>query len=329
MEKSIMNKKIIAAAVAATMTSVAFADISITGKMKANYKNTDTGNGTTVVNDIITEANLYITGKSGDTTVYMELDHDSADFDNSTHGGTSGTDLDVEDQWMSTKIGDVKVKVGQWNGSDTILDADSSRATRYALSTSVAGLDMTLDGVSSDADTNFKVATKIGDVAVSAKMKNAEEQYTISTNIAGVSVDYALDTPDAASSDENSLVIGTDIGGVRVEYARAEAEANATINGDSWFGDTAALRTNATSGGLAADDDISGIKFKTAMAGNTVQAVFMNVEDATSTDVDHTKFVVTRPLAGGTTLEVIYHDEDSTTSSKDQETVDIELAVKF
>jgi len=324
-----MNKKIIAAAVAATMTSVAFADISITGQMKANYKNTDTGNGTTVVNDIITEANLYITGKSGDTTVYMELDHDSADFDDSTHGGTSGTDLDVEDQWMSTKIGDVAVKVGQWNGSDTILDSDSSRATRYELKTSVAGLDMTLDGVSSDADTNFKVATKIGDVAVSAKMKNAEEQYTISTNIAGVSVDYALDTPDAASSDESSLVIGTDIGGVRVEYARAEAEANAQINGDSWFGDTAALRTNATSGGLAVDDDISGIKFKTAMAGNTVQAVFMNVEDATSTDVDHTKFVVTRPLAGGTTLEVIYLNTDANGTSNDYEVLDVELAVKF
>jgi len=37
MEKSIMNKKIIAAAVAATMTSVAFADISITGAAKVNY----------------------------------------------------------------------------------------------------------------------------------------------------------------------------------------------------------------------------------------------------------------------------------------------------
>jgi hypothetical protein len=326
MEKSIMNKKIIAAAVAATMTSVAFADISITGQMKANYKNTDTGNGTTVVNDIITEANLYITGKSGDTTVYMELDHDSADFDTD---GTSGTNLDVEDQWMSTKVGDVAVKVGQWNGSDTILDADSSRATRYELKTSVAGLDMTLDGVSSDADTNFKVATKIGDVAVSAKMKNAEEQYTISTNIAGVSIDYALDTPDAASSDESSLVIGTDIGGVRVEYARAEAEASAKIDGDSWFGDAAALRTNATSGGLGNDDDISGIKFKTSMAGNTLQAVFMNVDDASSTDVDHTKFVVTRPLAGGTTLEVIYLNTDANGTANDYEVLDVELAVKF
>jgi hypothetical protein len=329
MEKSIMNKKIIAAAVAATMTSVAFADISITGQMKANYKNTDTGNGTTVVNDIITETNLYITGKSGDTTVYMELDHDSADFDDSTHGGTSGTDLDVEDQWMSTKIGDVAVKVGQWNGSDTLLDADSSRATRYELKASAAGIDMTLDGVSSDADTNFKVATKVGDVAVSAKMKNAEEQYTVSTTVAGVSVDYALDTPDAANQDESSLVIGTDIGGVRVEYAQAEADSGATINGDSWFGDTAALRTNATSGGMGQGDDISGVKFKTSMAGNTVQAVFFNVDDADSTDVDHTKFVVTRPLAGGTTLEVVYLNTDANGTANDYEVLDVELAVKF
>jgi len=324
-----MNKKIIAAAVAATMTSVAFADISITGQMKANYKNTDTGNGSTIANDITTETNLYITGKSGDTTVYMELDHDSGDFDNTTHGGTSGTDLDVEDQWMSTKIGDMTLKVGQWNGSDTLLDADSARATRYELKTSAAGLDLTLDGVSSDADTNFKVATKIGDVAVSAKMKNAEEQYTLSTNIAGVSIDYALDTPDARQTDESSLVIGTDIGGVRVEYAQAEADASATIDGDSWFGDTAALRTNATSGGMGQGDDISGVKFKTSMGGNTVQAVFLNVDDANSTDVDHTKFVVTRPLSGGTTLEVIYLNTDANGTTNDYEMLDVELAVKF
>jgi hypothetical protein len=311
------------------MTSVAFADISITGQMKANYKNTDTGNGSTIANDITTETNLYITGKSGDTTVYMELDHDSGDFDDTTHGGTSGTDLDVEDQWMSTKIGDITAKVGQWNGSDTILDADSARATRYEFKTSAAGLDMTLDGVSSDADTNFKVATKIGDVAVSAKMKNAEEQYTLSTNIAGVSIDYALDTPDAQQTDESSLVIGTDIGGVRVEYAQAEADTSATIDGDSWFGDTAALRTNATSGGMGQGDDISGVKFKTSMAGNTVQAVFMTVDDATSTDVDHSKFVVTRPLSGGTTLEVIYLNTDANGTSYDYEMLDVELAVKF
>ena len=322
MEKFNMNKKIIAAAVAATMTSVAFADISITGQMKANYKNTDTGNGTTVTNAVSTESNLYVTGKSGDTTVYFELDHDSADG--------AGEDLDVEDQWMSTKIGDITAKVGTWNGSDTILDADSSRAiSKYELKTSVGGLDLTLDGVGGDADTNFKVATKVGDVAVSAKMKNAAEQYTLNTSIAGVDIAYALDAEDAANSDETSLVVGTNFGDVRVEYARAEADASAKIDGDSWFGDAAALRTNATSGGMGDGDDVSGVKVITNVAGNKVQGVFFTVDDADSTDVDHTKLVVTRPLAGGTTLEVVYLASDAASTSNDYEMLDVELAVKF
>jgi len=325
MEKSIMNKKIIAAAVAATMTSVAFADVSITGQMKANYKNTDLGNGTTIGNNISTEANLYITGKSGDTTVYFELDADSAD-------GVTSDNFDIEDQWMSTKIGDITAKVGTWNGGDTILDADSTRTIgKYELKTSVGGLDLTFDGNGGNADTNLKLATKVGDVAVSAKMKNAAEQYTLNTSIAGVDISYALDAEDAANSDESSLVVGTTVGGVRVEYAQAEADTGATIDGDSWFGDAAALYVNSTTAGLAAGDDISGIKFKSDVAGNTVQAVFFSVDDAPSgqNDVDNTKLVVTRPLAGGTTLEVIYLSTDASASANDYEMIDVELAVKF
>ena len=48
-----------------------------------------------------------------------------------------------------------------------------------------------------------------------------------------------------------------------------------------------------------------------------------------SSDIDFTKLIITRPLAGGTTLEVVYTDEDASGSSSDKTTVDVELAVKF
>jgi len=319
-----MNKKIIAAAVAATMTSVAFADISITGGMKVNYTNTDVGNGTTVTNAANQEFDLQVTGKSGDTTVYAEINHDQAD------GVDDDSNLGIEDQWLSTKIGDFTVKTGTWNGSDTLLDADSARAnSKYEIKTSVSGLDITFDGVMGDADTNLKAATKIGDVAVSAKMKNAAEQYTLSTSIAGVSVDYMLDVEDAANSDESGFIVGTTLGGVKLEYAATSTDSSATIDGDSFFGDTAALYVNGTSA-MAAGDDISGVKATTNFGGNKVQFLLASVDDAdNATDMDLTKVVVTRPLAGGTTFEMVYTNEDSSGTTNDREKLDLELAVKF
>jgi len=319
-----MNKKIIAAAVAATMTSVAFADISITGGMKVNYTNTDVGNGTTVTNAANQEFDLQVTGKSGDTTVYAEINHDQAD------GVDDDSNLGIEDQWLSTKIGDFTVKTGTWNGSDTLLDADSARAnSKYEIKTSVSGLDITFDGVMGDADTNLKAATKIGDVAVSAKMKNSAEQYTLSTSIAGVSVDYMLDVEDAANSDESGFIIGTTVGGVQLQYAATSTDSSAKIDGDSFFGDTAAMYVNSTSG-MQNGDDISGVKATTNFGGNKVQFLLASVDDASSAvDMDLTKVVVTRPLAGGTTFEMVYTNEDSSGTTNDREKLDLELAVKF
>jgi len=319
-----MNKKIIAAAVAATMTSVAFADISITGGMKVNYTNTDVGNGTTVTNAANQEFDLQVTGKSGDTTVYAEINHDQAD------GVDDDSNLGIEDQWLSTKIGDFTVKTGTWNGSDTLLDADSARAnSKYEIKTSVSGLDITFDGVMGDADTNLKAATKIGDVAVSAKMKNSAEQYTLSTSIAGVSVDYMLDVEDAANSDESGFIIGTTVGGVQLQYAATSTDSSAKIDGDSFFGDTAAMYVNSTSG-MQDGDDISGVKATTNFGGNKVQFLLASVDDASSAvDMDLTKVVVTRPLAGGTTFEMVYTNEDSSGTTNDREKLDLELAVKF
>jgi len=329
-----MRKQIIAAAVAATMTSVALADISITGAMKVNYNNKD--NNGTVTNKITTESNLYITGKSGDTTVYTELDYDTTSAD--ATGDFEDTNLDVEDQWMSTKVGDVAIKVGTWNGGDTIISKDSDRIDgKWEAKTSFAGVDLTIDGGNDnntngtqETGVNVKVAGTVAGVNVSAKKKNGAKEYTLGGSFAGVDVAYHTFDDDRANYDKNSILIGTNVGDVRVEYAQATADSSATIDGDSWFGDATKLATNAgAAAGLSTGDDIKGFGVKTAIAGNTVQAKFFTVEDTGATDIDNMKFIVTRPLAGGTTLEVIYHDQDSTTAASDSETVDVELAVKF
>jgi len=316
-----MNKKIIAAAVAATMTSVAFADISITGSMKANYKQTETAG----VNDnvVSTESNLVVTGKNGDTEVRFEFDHDSAD--------TAGGDLDVEDQWMATKVGDARIQVGTWNGSDSILSADSARATgKWMVDQTISGVALKLEGSNSEAagahngNVSVTAAGSVMGNKVSVKVENAQNQYKISGEYAGVNYAYHTVSADAANSDKTSIQLGTTIAGIGVEYVAADADSSATITGDSWFGDAAGFNTAMTAG-----DDLQGVGLSTSIAGNKVTGKIFTNEVAGSTDIDFQKLIVTRPLAGGTTLEVVYTDEDAAGSSADKTTVDIELAVKF
>lgn len=313
-----MKKQLLIAAVAATMTSVAFADVSITGQMKANYKSTDTAG--TNVNTVTTETNLYVVGQSGDTKVHIELDMDSADG--------AGGDMDVEDVWMSTKIAGATVKAGTWNGSDSLLGADTARATgKFAVTLpAMGGVTASFDG-SADANKNVVLAASVAGVDVSYKIDDgSQNEVKLSTTVQGVKIAYhniADSDVAATATGKSSLMVSGTVQGLNLTYAQAETDANATINGDSYFGDTATYKTPVATG-----SDVSAFGISTSLAGNTVSAKQITV-DNTGTNTDITKFVVTRPLAGGATLEVTYTDEDTGTTASTRETLDVELAVKF
>jgi len=323
-----MKKQLLAAAVAATMTSVAFADVSITGGMKVNYTNTDTNGSTT---DTVThELDLQVTGKTGATTVYMELNNDSED--GIAAEGTAGTEngnFDVEDAWMKTSIGSVAVKAGTWNGSDTILAADSSRTTgNWILSTDVSGVSVALEGDSGASAVKTTLAGDIAGVAAKYVMKGANsagkasDELYLSTEVAGFGVTYAMIDSEATTADAAAFTISKEFNGVTVSYSDVDADASYEVSGDTGaFGDAATF--------MDAGDDARAIKLSTSMGGNTVSARFVSVDAEISTaDVDVNTFTVTRPLAGGTTLEVTYTDTDEATV-KDKEVLDVELAVKF
>jgi hypothetical protein len=313
-----MKKQLLIAAVAATMTSVAFADISITGQMKANYTSTDIAG--TNVNTVSTETNLYVAGQSGDTKVHIELDMDSADG--------AGADMDVEDVWMSTKIAGATVKAGTWNGSDSLLGADAARATgKFAVTLpAMGGVTASFDG-SADANKNVVLAASVAGVDVSYKIDDgSQNEVKLSTTMQGVTIAYhdiADSDVAATATGKSSLMVSGTVQGLNLTYAQAETDANALINGDSYFGNTAAYLTPVATG-----SDVSAFGISTSLAGNTVSAKQITV-DNTGTNTDITKFVVTRPLAGGATLEVVYTDEDTGTNATTRETLDVELAVKF
>jgi hypothetical protein len=106
-------KKLLAAAVAATMSVSAMADISITGDAEFSYDSTTTNDGTskTTVNNTNTDANLYVRGKTGDTSVVLDFNINTDD------NATAGDALVVEDAYVKTKLGPIGAKVGNYSSS--------------------------------------------------------------------------------------------------------------------------------------------------------------------------------------------------------------------
>ena len=306
-----MKKQLLIAAIAATMGTAAIADISITGSAKVNYKNTD-ANGTT--SDAVThETNMTFVGTNGDTTVHMEVALDD--------GSTVGT-FKSEDVWVSTKIGDVSVKTGVWNGSDSIFAADSSRTTgNWILGTSVAGASVSIEGDTAASATTAAIKGNIAGVAATYKMKSTSNELYLSGDVTGFGVTFAMIDADATTSDATAFTVSKEFNGVTVSYSDVSTDASYTVTGDTAaFGNAAGLA-------MAAGDDASSIKLATSVAGNSVSARFVSVDAANDFDVN--TFQVTRALAGGTTLEVTYTDTDKTGSTDDTEVLDFELAVKF
>jgi len=318
-----MKKQLLIAAVAATMGTAAIADISISGAMKVNYTNKD-ANGT-ITNYVKHESNLYVDGKSGDTSVHMEFNQDETDGDN-----TEGSAFTTEDVWLSTSVSGVTLKTGTWNGSDSLMSKDTDRASgQYSVSTDVSGVSITVTGETANGSTGTTLAGTVAGVAVSYKNESHQDQVKLSGEVSGVKIAFHNLSSDTANSDKQSVQVSTTYNGVELTFATVSAESAAIISGDSYLGDAAGYNVGGTTA-MAGGDDISGFGLKTSLGGNTIQAKMITIDDvSTAKDVDITKLVVTRALASGATFEATYTDVDNDGTTADSETLDLELSVKF
>ena len=319
-----MKKQLIAAAVAATMTSVAMADISITGAAKINYTNVDYDSAS--VNDSDTfkhEMDLKVKGQNGDTTVVINF----GDIDSS--GTTADAGMNIEDAYVSTKVGDVSIQAGQWdNGNNALRDSERT-AGKFSASTTISGVTVTYEAANA-ADDTVKVAGSIGPVALSYKDVKIGEDITVATSVGGVNVSYLALQRDTANTDRSVIEVSGSVGGVEITAAKAEAESDTSIGGDTWMGDFEVADSDTGAYQLSNDQDVTSIRLKTAVAGNTVQFINTNVDGVSGQDTSFNKFIVTRPLANGTTFEATYTDlDDDGSTTTDSTSLDLELAVKF
>ena len=354
-----MKKQLIAAAVASSVSAIAMADISITGALKTNYTHTDYEAASANDSDIFShEADLKITGKSGDTTVVMNfggMDFTSetataisdgtaatvstvATFSSTTSAGThtSGTNgtsgtlannkIDIEDLYLTTKIGDVSLKAGQWDNGNNELRASSRKGGKFEASTSMGGIDVKYANGNA-ADDEVTVGTSLGGVSVSYTDKNAGNAVKASTTVGGVGLKYYAENSDSTAADRVYYEASTTVGDVSVKIGKAEAEVSATIEGDTWMGDF-----EGASGAydLTAGQDVTSVELATSVAGNKVTFRNTQISDVANKDTSFNKVIVTRPLASGATFELTYTDlSDDGDTATDATTLDLELAVSF
>jgi hypothetical protein len=321
-----MKKQLLIAAVAATMSVSAMADISIAGSAKVNYTTTDFDGTAANTNKFSREMDLKITGKSGDTTIVMNF----GDLDNVSD------QPDLEDAYVSTSIGDVSIKTGTWDNGNNALRASARGDNKFSASTTMGGVkiayDVTTETASSKLADTIKLSGDVAGVAVAYKSVDNGEDISLSTTISGVKVSYLALNRDAANTDRSVVEVSGTVAGIGIKVAQADADSSTRISGDTWMGDFEDSTYDGTTSGaydLSNGQDVTSIELSGSIAGNTVKFRTTDVDGVSGSDMSFNKVIVTRALSNGTTFEATYTDLDDSTAANDASTLDLELSVSF
>jgi len=326
-------KKLIAAAVASSMTAFAMADISITGDAKYEYDLTD--NGGTKTTTANTEAHLNFTGKSGDTTFVAKFEM----ADSSTGA------MDLEDSYITTSVAGVGIKAGNYASGTSGLAGEIEEGSRshgkvtmsYKLGdislyagnggASAAGNDV---GVNNNMFAGAST-TVAGQTIHIKKASDTRDNFGIKGNVGGVSYRYEnIDqstTSTYTAGEADYIELSGSMNGITVQYAKLDAD-NVTLLEET---DSAVFALEA---GLTAYDakvkEQDQIAVSTTVDGTKVTVKSGTLKDGISAgvDVDYTQVGLSRKLASGATAVITYTDNDASASTS-KENLEIELNVAF
>jgi len=368
-------KKLIAAAVATSVSAIALADVSITGNAKFEYFNDQVGTAAST-NKTNTEVNLSVKGKTGDTSLVMNLEfngHGSVDTgthtvtttttSNSTtdvHTSTStvsqrnGGTLDIEDLYMTTKVGDINVKAGNYaSGTSALLGEidNGGRATnKIDLSTKVGGATVYMGNTgagttgenhtgSTALDANMYAGISMDVAGNTVQFKKVKENtdgtgvdaWGIKGSVANV--DYRLEQKmdNASNGDTTFGELKTSVSGVSLGYAWIDADKPGKVTED----DSAIFAVEMATAGGVARSNAKGQKqlmASTSLEGNTVTIKSGSIEHglSASKDLDYMQIGVSRKLASGANAVVTYTSQDTgSTGTDEKDTLEVELNVSF
>ena len=270
-----MKKQLLTAAVAATMSVSALADISITGAASMTWTGTDfdaatTANTTVYANDM----DITITGTSGGTTATASIDLQDDDGAN------------VGDVVVTTTLAGVSLEMTE----------DAGALALEAVLPAVAGVTLTFNDSNANSNGSIKAAMTIAGLDASVTKAATATKSSIGGDLGGITVTYANNANDAANSDTNSLAVSGDVGGVALaltSYQGSSASA-AWLDMD---GDAAAANESDNGTAMSATMDLGG---------NSITVSSNNFSLINTVTVDETVISGTRALDSGATLTGTY-----------------------
>ena len=352
-----MKKQLLIAAVAATMTSAAMADISITGNSKFEYYNVDIsaaatyGSFTATASDSSNytnmETNLKIIGKSGDTTavVNMELNtHGSVD---SATAATSAGALDIEDMYITTKVGDIDLKLGNYaTGTSAILgeiDNGARANNKVTASTTFSGVKVYVGDAGAAAGAGvtevkgnmfYGVSADVAGFNVHAKhVSPTVDAFAISGEVSGLGIRLEQLNSDTTDQDVTFGNLTYAVNDIDLGYAWIDADSDGQITEDdsSIFAVENGLGTTSLGG-----DSNQQITIGTNVAGNAVtfKTGEIGFKLANVKDIEYNQINVSRPLASGATATVTYTGVSGGITGAanvdvDADVFEVDLSVKF
>jgi hypothetical protein len=342
------------------MSAVAMADISITGDAKYEYDHTEDANAVKS-NTGNTEMHINFAGKTGDTGVVAKFELDTS--------GDNGAGIDLEDMYMTTKVGDIDVKAGNWAsgtggllgeleeggraqnkidlrtkvGGVTIYAGNTDKASSEASNTNTDGDATTSDADAADGDTLLNgnmyagvVMSVAGNTIEFKKNSDTRDSYGIKGSIQGVNYRYeAMDndaTSTVAAGDASYIELDTTVSGVKLQYAAIDTDVNAFVD-ESDSGVFAVSFSDATKVATTATEQTQ-VAISTSIDGTTVTLKSGEITKGLSAtqDMDYVQVQAKRKLASGATAIVTYTDRDQLKTGNtmgSNENLEIELNVAF
>jgi hypothetical protein len=293
------------------------------------------------------EVNLAVVGKTGDTSVVANFEVTKA----SASDNSDGSGLDIEDLYMTTKVGDLNIKAGDFASGTTALGGEIDNGGRVMnkvdISTKVGpatvGYAVNANSASDD-DYNSDGAVVYGSMDVAGtkvSIKDQSDSYTI-VGLSGSAggINYRIENKDSDTANQDVLFyeLGTKVGDLSISYAALDADA---ANG----GTTATnLITEDDSTIFAQDAHDTGLDgMHQVTIGTTIDGTAVKLRAGTRTggtvgstnyqDSDFMEVSASRALASGATLTVSYADADQVRTTAqtmyDDQTLEIDLSVKF
>jgi hypothetical protein len=265
-----MKKQLLIAAVAASMTSVAMADLSISGKSKVIFDQNSTN----------VETTISMKGTSGASSVVVDLDLHKAN-----------SDL-VKNAYVKTDVAGIALKAGQWKSGASNLGTNSIKYGAYNLSTTMGGVKVAYEETGSGSSNSLTVSGSIAGVKLSHKMAQQGDATETKASGSFSGVDLAYHVKDSGTTKNTATKLSTSTNGMTISYLKVDNGGTSALNID---GDVETT--------IAAGTDLTAFIIGTDIAGNGVEVLF-----ADNGGDKNEEITVTRTLASGANLEVAYNN---------------------